>query len=66
MTDVLRIALDRRDQLQAEIARLDEFIRTAEQLIRTQAGPRPASDEHEHTAPTRMNLLRRSGTAAAG
>ena len=34
MTDVLKIALDRRVELQREIARLDEFIRMAEALIR--------------------------------
>lgn len=63
MTDVLRIALDRRDQLQAEIARLDEFIRTAEQLIRTsQTAPRSADDPDP--GPARMNLLRRSSAAA--
>ena len=35
MTDVLKIALDRRAELHEEVARLDEFIRMAEALIRT-------------------------------
>ena len=35
MTDVLKIAIDRRAELHEEIAKLDEFIRMAEQLIRT-------------------------------
>lgn len=35
MTDVLKIALDRRADLHEEVARLDEFIRMAEALIRT-------------------------------
>ncbi len=35
MTDVLKIALDRRAELHEEVAKLDEFIRMAEVLIRT-------------------------------
>lgn len=35
MTDVLKLALDRRAELHEEVARLDEFIRMAETLIRT-------------------------------
>lgn len=35
MTDVLRIALDRRAELHEEVTKLDEFIRMAETLIRT-------------------------------
>lgn len=34
MTDVLKIALDRRAELNEEIAKLDDFIRMAEMLIR--------------------------------
>lgn len=34
MTDVLKIALDRRAELHDELAKLDEFIRMAEALIR--------------------------------
>lgn len=33
MTDVIKIALERRAQLSAELARLDEFIRMAESLV---------------------------------
>lgn len=33
MTDVIKIALERRAQLSAELARLDEFIRMAETLV---------------------------------
>ena len=38
MTDVLRIALDRRNKLHDEIKKLDEFIRMAEALVRAE-GP---------------------------
>ena len=34
MTDVLKIALDRRAELNEEISKLDDFIRMAEMLIR--------------------------------
>lgn len=34
MSDVLKIALDRRAQLHEEVAKLDEFIRMAETLMR--------------------------------
>ena len=33
MTDVLKIAIERRAQLQDEVAKLDDFIRMAEGLI---------------------------------
>lgn len=65
MTDVLKIALDRREQLQAEIQRLDEFIRTAEQLIRASHPATRLQEETDHAGPARVNLLRR-GSAAAG
>jgi hypothetical protein len=66
MTDVLRIALDRRDQLHAEIEKLDEFIRVAEQLIRSsQRGPGQI-DDSEHKGSSRVNLLRRGTQAAVG
>lgn len=38
MTDVLKIALDRRTKLQDEIKKLDEFIRMADALVRSEAG----------------------------
>lgn len=62
-TDVLKLALEKRDELQAEIDRLDDFIRTAEQLIR--GSPRAGFEDPEGTGSGRMNLLRR-GNAAVG
>ncbi len=50
MTDVLKIALDRRAELHEEVARLDEFIRMAEALIRTSQS-RHAEDATAHPAP---------------
>ena len=41
MTDVLKIALERRSKLQAEVDELNEFIRTAEGLIRASGDPAP-------------------------
>lgn len=35
MADVLKIALDRRAELQEEVTKLDDFIRMAEMLVRT-------------------------------
>lgn len=65
-TDVLKIALERRDRLHAEIEQLDEFIRTAEQLIRSsQSTPRSAHEEVDTPGASRINLLRR-GHAAVG
>jgi hypothetical protein len=66
MTDVLRIALDRRDQLHAEIEKLDEFIRMAEQLIRASQQAPGQTEDSEHRGPSRVNLLRRSTQAAVG
>lgn len=64
MTDVLRIALEQREQLQSDIERLDEFIRSAEQLIRG-AHPSPrVVEEIEHGGSARLNLLRRGSTVA--
>lgn len=42
MTDVIKIALDRRAQLSAELSRLDDFIRMAESLVQEQT-PRDGS-----------------------
>ena len=39
MTDVLKIALERRSKLQEEVDKLDDFIRTAETLIRNGGSP---------------------------
>lgn len=66
MTDVLRIALERRDHLQSEIERLDEFIRMAEMLMRSsQARQEADEDEDEPATRPRVNVLRR-GFANAG
>ncbi|MEM7239646.1 MAG: hypothetical protein AAF501_17710 [Pseudomonadota bacterium] len=43
MTDVIKIALERRAQLSAELARLDEFIRMAESLVQEQGAAARAS-----------------------
>lgn len=49
MTDVLKIALDRRAELHEEVEKLDEFIRMAEMLIRTaqQRGSQPVPEATE-------------------
>lgn len=39
MTDVLKLALDRRAELQEEVARMDDFIRMADSLLRTLQPP---------------------------
>lgn len=57
MTDVLKIALDRRAELHEELSKLDDFIRTAEALIR--GAQTSATDETEVISemplrPTRM------------
>lgn len=39
MTDVLKIALERRSKLQDEVDKLDDFIRMAETLIRNGGAP---------------------------
>lgn len=49
MTDVIKIALDRRAQLSAELSRLDDFIRMAESLVQEQtsrdgSSPAPMGD----------------------
>ncbi|MEM6663001.1 MAG: hypothetical protein AAF666_12575 [Pseudomonadota bacterium] len=43
MTDVLKIALARRAELSDEVAKLDDFIRMAEALIRNNRTDAPAS-----------------------
>lgn len=71
MADVLRLALERRDHLHAEIQRLDEFIRTAEQLIRAaHPTPRPVMDPvmdgPDEPGAMRTNRTWRSTQAATG
>ncbi|MGD1926950.1 MAG: hypothetical protein ACFB03_22605 [Paracoccaceae bacterium] len=50
MTDVLKIALDRRAELHEEVAKLDEFIRMAETLIRA-SQTRQAEDQMAGSVP---------------
>lgn len=72
MTDVLKIALERRAKMQEEVDRLDDFIRTAESLISNggsvatmapAAQPAPAPEPAPAEA-TPMTLSRRSDEAA--
>lgn len=78
MTDVIKIALDRRAELQEEVTRIHEFIRTAESLLRgpqlraEPAGTLEAFGQNSAAAPreispgaTRIEILRR-GPAVAG
>lgn len=55
MTDVLKLALDRRAELHEELSKLDDFIRMAEVLIRnSQARTVPSeTDEVEPAMPKR-------------
>lgn len=73
MTDVLKIALNRRAELHEEVAKLDEFIRMAESLIRAsnrtsddKADAPAATEEAEEAAQPRPNLLRRGPTVING
>lgn len=68
MTDVLKIALDRRAELHEEVAKLDEFIRMAESLIRAGGTVvEPAADAgSEEPAAQRPNVLRRGPTVING
>jgi len=68
MTDVLKIALDRRAELHEEVAKLDEFIRMAESLINAGNGSiesvdAAGGDEDEAQKP---NILRRGPTVING
>lgn len=47
MTDVLKIALERRTKLQDEIKKLDEFIRMADALVRSENGDKPEAKPAE-------------------
>ncbi len=57
MTDVVEIAKKRRDALAAEIAKLDDFIRMAEELVEN--GGNDAEEEQESSP---LNLF--AGTKA--
>lgn len=57
MTDILKLALDRRDGLHDEIARLDRFIRTANRLTQGAAPrTRTASDAQRPAEAHAMDL----------
>ncbi|MEM1277800.1 MAG: hypothetical protein AAGH74_14850 [Pseudomonadota bacterium] len=49
MSDVMKIALERRAQLTAELARIDEFIRMAETLVQD-GSPLASGPAPENTA----------------
>ena len=69
MTDVLKIALDRRAQLHEEVAKLNEFIRYAETLIRgAQGGGDAATPARPSTAEStpKGNGTEAPAAAAAG
>lgn len=53
MTDVLKIAVQRRAALQEEIAKIEDFIRMAEALMREPASSAAALDEAPTDAPVR-------------
>ena len=44
MSDVIKIALQRRNELHAELKRLDDFIRMAESLVQDHGGTAPVSE----------------------
>ncbi len=70
MTDVLKIALERRAKLNDEVTKLDEFIRMAESLMRaTNQKPEEVGEaevEVEEDSAPRPNLLRRGPTVING
>jgi hypothetical protein len=58
MADVLKLAMDRRAELQAEVARMEEFIRMADSLLRNVhprsapgEAPPDAGEAHEDATP---------------
>lgn len=70
MTDVLKIALERRAELNEQVAKLDEFIRMAETLIRGSASmPElpPVRDltTSEQGEPVVRTAMRRAGEPGA-
>ncbi len=54
MTDVLKIAIERRTQLQDEVAKLDDFIRMAEALMSSPVEAPAASVAMPQAAPEPM------------
>ncbi len=68
MTDVLKIALERRSKLQDEVAKLDDFIRMAETLISGPVGapaPAPVAEVEVEEAPARPAVRRQPEPEAA-
>lgn len=57
MTDVLKIALDKRAELHEELAKLDDFIRMAETLIRNSTGKAPVLGEKSDDIPQRPSRV---------
>ena len=68
MTDVIKIAKERRVKLAAELGKLDDFIRMAEALVEwSQSNAGKAGDaEAEITSEPSENSTVRSYSAAAG
>ncbi|MEM9139748.1 MAG: hypothetical protein AAGB15_07935 [Pseudomonadota bacterium] len=70
MTDVLKIALDRRAQLNEEVAKLDEFIRMAETLMSSSQGGVPTTGSSSTDSGTEpgetavRTAIRRTGAGA--
>lgn len=58
MTDVLKIALERRAELNDEVAKLDEFIRMAETLIRGSQRMQTSPVAHAATTPAEEPVVR--------
>lgn len=67
MTDVLRIAKERRARLFAETVRLDEFLRSAETLLQYADGDRvaPAHQTPAHMAQAAMDARQPSEAGMA-
>ncbi|MEM0945612.1 MAG: hypothetical protein AAGI70_16880 [Pseudomonadota bacterium] len=53
MTDVIKIALQRRAELSAELSRLDDFIRMAESLVQDAGSPAMAPPMQSNVTPVR-------------
>ena len=65
MTDVLKIAIERRAQLQDEVAKLDDFIRMAETLMSAPAEPPLATAAMPHASPEPVVRTARRNEAEA-
>ncbi len=71
MTDLIKVAMDRRAELQEEVSRLSEFIRMGENLARSNTPraeverPMPSEKPTDATA-DRANVFRRNPAQASG